>query len=95
MIAGSTPDGELNSAVNIVKTLLDICVLAEDTGNPQVMPSLLETDSQAVILTAQDFLGKVLAFRHRRRQLIFIISCIHANLIKLSNNETYDSRHHN
>jgi hypothetical protein len=83
MIAGSTPDGELKSSVNVLKTLLDMRVLAEDTGNPQVSPSLIETDSQAVILTAQDLSGKALAFRHRRRQLRFIISCVHAQYIKL------------
>ena len=35
------------------------------------------------MLTAQDFSGKALIFRHRRRQLVFTISCIKANLIEL------------
>ena len=59
-------------------------VLAEDTGNPQVLPSFLETDSKAFILTALDFSGKALAFRNERRQLVFIISCVQVNLIKLN-----------
>ena len=55
-------------------------VLAEDTGNPQP-PTIAETDSQTVSQTAQDFTGRALTFRHRRRQLVFIISCEKAFLI--------------
>ena len=55
-------------------------VLAEDTGNPQP-PTIAETDSQTVSQTAQDFTGRALTFRHRRHQLVFIISCVKAYLI--------------
>ena len=66
----------------LIKLPLDKRVLAEDTGNQQEI-SVAEIDSQAVSKTARDFSGRALTFRHRRRELVFVISCVRANLISV------------
>ena len=55
-ISFTTPDGELKSYVSLVKSLLDLRVLAEDTGNKQGI-SVAETDSQTVSQIERDFSG--------------------------------------
>ena len=40
--------------------------MLELTSNPQP-PITVMTDSQAIMLTAHDFSGKALTFRHQRR----------------------------
>ena len=40
VIAFTTPDGELKSFISMTKTILDMRVLAEDLGNPQLAPLL-------------------------------------------------------
>ena len=82
VISFTTPDGELKAYVSLLKSLLDLCILAEDVGNPQTL-SIAETDSLTVFQTAQDFTGKDLTFRHRRRLLAFIISCVRALLFSV------------
>jgi hypothetical protein len=78
----SVPDGEMKVTVSLVQTVLDIRSLAEDSGQIQP-PTIIETDSQSVFLTASDFSGKTLFVRHRRRQLAFLMSCSKSNLIEL------------
>ena len=80
VISFTTPDGELKAYVSLIKSILDMRLLAEDLGNLQT-PSIAETDSQTVSQTAQDFTGRALTYRHRRRQLVFVISCVRAYLI--------------
>jgi hypothetical protein len=70
----TTPDGELKSLISVTKTTLDAIVLATDSGNPQLAVPI-EIDSQTVFLVAQDLSAKVQVFRHRRRQLSFLIAC--------------------
>ena len=52
VIAFTSPDGELKSFISLNKTMLDMRVLTEDLGNPQLIPSIAETDSQTVSQTA-------------------------------------------
>jgi hypothetical protein len=70
----STPDGELKADISVTKTVLDMKVLATDSGNPQ--PAVgVEIDSQTVDLVTQDFSGKTQVYRHRRRDLAFVVAC--------------------
>ena len=68
--------------VSLAQTVLDLRCLAEDFGQLQP-PTIIETDSQSVFLTARDFSGKTLFLRHRRRQLAFLMACSKALLIEL------------
>jgi hypothetical protein len=79
----TTPDGELKALVSVTKTTLDCIVLATDSGNPQpAVPE--ETDSQTVNIVSQDLSGKAQVFRHRRRDLSFLINCQLDHIIKTS-----------